>query len=245
MKTPRRSRFYVMVSKRLSLSTENRAVILRALNSIHRVWEMHSEGYEPVEIWMTSSDFGLARFTRIDSILTRLTIDGLLIKHRSEDASYLILCNEDFKTRYKRYIKRLGTPYKEPIQTSCIEIPSTFNVNLRDRAILINEHLLSTPYGEGKNMAFFEYCFKNPNTNIDRISMPENVRKEIRSKLFTKIINELGFKEELRKAFFPSRSKSGVYFRNPVSVLDLKNEGIDPEIIVRMVELENMRHRPK
>jgi hypothetical protein len=233
-----------MTAARGPQSSDNQALILRALNVIYSEWEILSRDSGAVGLEISMRDFAPSNPRKLDSILYRLHIEGLILQYGYDEGVYEIICNENFKKRYDTYIKRLTNVRNEPTLSSA-SVPDSFEVKLRDRAILINDYLLSTPYGEGKNMACLEYCFEHPNTDLKRTSMPESAQKELRSKEFTKILNELGFVKEIRKAFFPTRSKSGLYFRNPVSASKLEEEGINTEILVRLLEIENIRHKPK
>lgn len=123
--------------------------------------------------------------------------------------------------------------------------PDNFVITLKDREIRINDFILSKPHATGKNMAFFEYVYDNPDKLLKRSEMPEYVKEEISGKNFTKILNALGFKSQVLKAFIPKRGKSSLSFRKEVASNQLEKEGIKVDILVRELELANIRNNPK
>jgi hypothetical protein len=74
--------------------------------------------------------------------------------------------------------------------------------------------------------------------------MPEYAKAEVGSKNFSKVLNELGFKGEILKAFFPERGKSTVLFRKTVSVAQLEREGIKLPLLLQELRTANIRNSP-
>lgn len=91
--------------------------------------------------------------------------------------------------------------------------------------VLLNNFLLSKLDFNSENDNVFGFIFRNPNRiiTLDELKQPAggDLKKDIH-----KILENLGFKADLRKAFFRV-SKNGVLFRNPVQKKDLEESGID------------------
>lgn len=118
-------------------------------------------------------------------------------------------------------------------------------ISLKDREIWINNYLLSKPHAVGKNMGFFEYIYNNPNISIKRTDLPDSIKKEILRKSFTKIINAIGFKGEILKAFFPKRGKTEFMFKKEVLLKDLNNSGIKTPVLLKELELAHTKNSLK
>ena len=58
------------------------------------------------------------------------------------------------------------------------------------------------------------------------------------------ILNELKFKGELRKIFFPHVSKNAIEFRNPISTNDLIDAGVeDMNVMQRLMEMKTYQNK--
>jgi len=87
--------------------------------------------------------------------------------------------------------------------------------------ILNNQFLLARPNLAGENDLVFKYLYENPNLSHSKSKIEGAINIKI-TKPLTKIVENLGFKADLNKAFF-SVSKTSIEFRNPVpkTTLDL------------------------
>jgi len=85
--------------------------------------------------------------------------------------------------------------------------------------------LLSKPNFGSINDQVFRYLYDNPNKIITKKELETNVTKEPISKSLHMIIKELGFKKDLREAFF-NISKTNIKFINPVPKKVLEDLGI-------------------
>jgi len=132
-----------------------------------------------------------------------------------------------------------------------INIPKTFELQVKDRNIWINDYLLSKPHAVGTNYEFFEYIRNKPkNTKIDRANLPDfgtlSLKQEVKNRSFIKILNALGFKGEILKTFFPKRGKNVVVYRgDKITIKDLDNSGIKKPIFLKELELANLKNSPK
>ena len=94
----------------------------------------------------------------------------------------------------------------------------------KTREILINNFLMSKPDFSGENDLVFSYVYQNPNRKIDREEIEEQLKMKLH-KTFHKILENLGFVKDYKKAFF-CVSKQDLLFRNPVTRKDLDELGI-------------------
>ncbi|QQS61695.1 MAG: hypothetical protein IPN70_02070 [Candidatus Moraniibacteriota bacterium] len=127
------------------------------------------------------------------------------------------------------------------------KLSDAYEISIKDREIWINNtYLIGKPHGAGSNMEFFSFLFEHPNKFFRKSELPDGIKNEIKSKKFSKILNSLGFKGEILKAFFPKRStKTGLLFNKVISDKDIEERGIKKEIFLRELELANIRNNPK
>ena len=88
--------------------------------------------------------------------------------------------------------------------------------------ILLNDFLFARPDYDGENHRVFEYVFKNPNRDIPLKEIEMRVSGTDIGKSLSKIVDNWGFKGDIRKAFFQV-SQSIIKFRNPIYQKDLDN----------------------
>jgi hypothetical protein len=128
-----------------------------------------------------------------------------------------------------------------------LEIPKTFEVKVKDRYIWINNYLLSKPHAVGTNFEFFDFIRRQPtNSKITKQDMPDWLKNEIGNKRFIKILNELGFKGEVLKAFFPKRGKNILTYRgDKITKEDLEKAGVKIPLFLKELELAHLKNRPE
>lgn len=117
-----------------------------------------------------------------------------------------------------------------------------FCVNKRGQEIWVNdEYLVHKPNFHGDNERFFEYVFNNPDTEITKEKLEKDIKRKF-TKTFTKMVNGLKFTGEIRKTFFPNVSgKKAVKFRKKVETQDLRDEGVNIELLVKELEVAHER----
>ncbi len=70
-----------------------------------------------------------------------------------------------------------------------------------------------------------------------------SLRKQVKNKSFIKILNELGFKGEILKAFFPKRGKDVVVYRgDKVKKKDLEEAGVKILLFLKELELAHLKN---
>jgi uncharacterized membrane protein len=126
-------------------------------------------------------------------------------------------------------------------------LPKTLEIQVKDRYIWINNYLLSKPHAVGTNFEFFDFIRRQPpNEKITKQKMPDSLKKEVGSKRFAKLLNELGFKDEILKAFFPKRGKNMVAYRgDKITKKDLEKAGIKIPLFLKELELAHIKNSPK
>lgn len=139
-------------------------------------------------------------------------------------ASNLYDCSVELKILdgFKKYIKEnsLGS-YLEEKENSIVLKLSYDNHRLK-----INEIVIARPHFESENDYFATYITTNPGkklTNQEFVKFKNNKM----TKKFDQIINDLGFKGNIKKLFFPNISIKAVEFRNRITTEDMKKAGID------------------
>jgi len=93
--------------------------------------------------------------------------------------------------------------------------------------IILNDLVvLSKPNLNSENGEVFHYLFEHPNKTITKKELEQVIEQAI-GKDFHKIVENLGFTGDLRKAFFQV-SNGAILFRNPITKADFDQLGISP-----------------
>lgn len=131
----------------------------------------------------------------------------------------------------------------------------TFIISVKDREVWVNDYLLSKPHATGCNFEFFEYVRSKPaNTPIERDKMPKwgdgvgyaSLKEETKSKSFIKMLNELGFKGEILKAFFYKRSKNSLTYRGDKIIKeDLEKAGVKKSLFLKELDVAHAKNSPE
>ena len=176
-----------------------------------------------------------------DSVLNSLVRKSVHVSNFHGDEDILTLLGKQID-----YIKSIKKIDNDNLKEGKIKMgTSKFTVTLKDRKIRINHYLLSNPHATGKNMYFFEHVFSHPKTLIKIKDVPELVKKEINGKSMMKMVNALGFKGEVLKAFFPKRGKTSICFEKEVLAKDLENRGVKVVIFIQELQLAHDKNSLK
>ncbi len=111
--------------------------------------------------------------------------------------------------------------------TSGISLEKSLRITYSEhsREILLNDlFLIAKPDFDSENEQVFNYLYKNPNRPVGRGEIMEDLKITL-TKDFHKIVENLKFKKDLRKAFFDI-SQDSIKFFNPVSKERLQELGI-------------------
>ena len=89
------------------------------------------------------------------------------------------------------------------------------------REVLLNKTFqLAKPDFATENDLVFSYLYKNPNQKFTKQQLEEAIDKKLTKNLH-KIVENLGFKSDLRKMFF-NVSRTSISFKNPITKTDLE-----------------------
>lgn len=136
-----------------------------------------------------------------------------------------------------------------PKTTDASQFAKEYTLSVRDREIWINKYLISKPHAVGSNFEFFQYVrLESPNTKIERgkLSGPGSLglNEQLENKRFFKILNALGFKGEIRKAFFYKVGKDSLYYRgNAITIIDLEEAGVKIPLFIKELELADLKNK--
>jgi hypothetical protein len=124
------------------------------------------------------------------------------------------------------YRKWCGIEPDEPEKTVALPNSSDLTITYTNaREILLNGMFqLAKPNLDGENDIVFKYLYDHPNQSITKAKLEAELKIKV-AKPFHKIVENLGFKSDLSRAFF-SVSKTAIEFRNPVTKDALAQLGI-------------------
>lgn len=137
------------------------------------------------------------------------------------------------------------------LKSTADSTPEVFEISVKDREVWVNDYLISRPHAVGENLEFFEYVrSKSANTKIEWTAIPDNVgyemlKQAIKNRRFVKILNALGFKGEITKAFFYKVGTKCLYYRGDrVNKQDLKTIGVKISVFLKELELAHTKLVP-
>ena len=158
----------------------------------------------------------------IQKILKQFELDGKLRIVNEIKLGY------DFPERYELEVLDI-TYFENLIEDEPIfEEKKGFELtlSLKDTAVYLNDIFLITNTKFGfENYEIIKYLIENPNRLVTRDELIENTELESVNKSFTKIVENLKFKGDLRKAFFKVK-KTGIILYNPVTKAKLDELGL-------------------
>jgi len=140
--------------------------------------------------------------------------------------SYVIKTLSKFNDFYEEFCDK--AEYKNEVNDSEKKIlPDDIILRISyseiSREIVLNDiFLLSKPNFTSTNEIVFRYLYNNPNKQITKSDLETNATREPFSKSLHEIVQELGFKKDLKTVFF-NVSKTNITFRNPISNKDLQD----------------------
>ena len=159
------------------------------------------------------------------------------------------LIQPKFDEIYKKYQELNQKPSKEKSVVHSIQ--NEYKILVKDREIWINEYLIGKPHAVGNNFEFFDYVRQQPpNTKIELSKIPDSVgwltmKENIKGRRFIKILNALGFKGEIKKAFFYKVGKNTLHYRgDKVNKEDLEKAGLKFNLFLKELEVANAKIVP-
>lgn len=120
----------------------------------------------------------------------------------------------NYKIQYKKSAKDYQEAHPEE-KTNPQEIAYEVKYSETSREIIINGFLVGKPDFNRENEIVFTYVYKHPNERLSKLKIEKDNSVRLLKDL-PKIVENLGFTGELKKAFFEV-STEGILFRNPVT----------------------------
>ena len=238
--------------------TSERKATKRKWDTLQTIWEAYKGASESDILFIPIERLTIKGRTahEIDGILRGLKNKGAFGHWHRGRPNYEIskinaqsLANQyqETKNSYERFARQYQSQHPEvaPEKPREPSVPETFCVSAKDREIWINEYLLSKPFAVGSNKGFFDYIYDNAGRSLARNEMPDYAKEDLAGKRFSKVLNQLGFKGEILKAFFPERSKSQVLFRREVSSAKLRESGVNLKVLMLELLTAHARNSPK
>lgn len=103
-------------------------------------------------------------------------------------------------------------------------------VKMRSGNILVNEYLLAKPHFNSQAELVFSYILEHPGIRITKRQLEADTNTKI-TRHFTKILNDLGFSGEIKRAFFPTISSYAVEFRQEINKLVIDRDDINEQLL--------------
>jgi hypothetical protein len=149
------------------------------------------------------------------------------MRHDPDDHYYIFKIKEGFDEYYNKISGKI-----ENINQNIIPNKKELRISYSEhsRKIILNDFfLIAKPDFDSENEQIFHYLYRNPNKSITKSEIISDLKITL-TKDFSKIIENLNFKKNLRDAFFDV-SKNSIQFHNPVSqerlnALDIKEISI-------------------
>lgn len=128
---------------------------------------------------------------------------------------------ENYETKKQKRVADNEVTHQTGSNSIVYEIKYT-----KSREIILNNNFqLAKPTFNSENDLVFNFLISHPNVIYSRKQIQEEIKQDI-NKEFHKIVENLGFKNDLKRVFF-SISKNSIEFRNPVTKEDLKSLGLE------------------
>lgn len=178
------------------------------------------------------------------------SLDDFLPSNKDlDDYIYVRVTSTDdlYRTR-DRIAQLLAAELPTPVESAAVQsdtLPSVLKVSVSDRIVRVGPYVISKPYAAGGNMEFLEYILENTGKPIKKTNLPEYAKNAIGKKRIGKVLNELGFKGEILKAFCPKRSKGSLTFLAEVSRIDLQQRGVKIPLLAQELKTADMKNSPK
>lgn len=210
----------------------NKDNIVIVANAINRVRTQSSE--QTITLPITEKNqLSKFDFEELSLILHQLVEGGALEKVTPFNSSYMNIMGQRVYDQHFQIV--VGPTFDKWIEKNQIPIHKlmkreknpeeiAYEVEFTDGGeILINGILFRKPQIDSKNFEVFEFVYQNPNRPISYREVREKTGLDVD---FNKLVNSLGFKGNLRKAFFNFAAKNTIEFVNPVRQQRLEKIGI-------------------
>lgn len=186
--------------------------------------EMHSfpcnvsEIFKYKDVKPSPSNLGASSLAEFE----KLILSDLQFLHEEKVIPYLDIIEDYVSIDYSRYaVDRLQwainfflASHKEiPLNSEKADMVISFHEDLK---VVLNDTLvISKPNFDSENELVFRFLYENPNKKWSKQEIEQQIKVKIH-KSFDKIVENLGFKNDLRRIFWHVSSTT-VQFNNPVS----------------------------
>lgn len=220
--------------------------------ALEKIWNLLQEIEERRQLTSPEDDIKLpyvppgfsgTKFALDDAANSRTTIikklihmDALMDFGNTEgiDGYIFFKVGPQYKIVFKMYEGQYKNASRDYIQTDKPEkeiVDPVYEIKYsrNGRDITINNFVIARPQSFNENESAFFYIYKHPNQRILKKQIEAFVEQDLGKKLtktIPKIIENLGFKGDFKRAFFDDVSVNGIYLRNPVKKADLNQKGI-------------------
>lgn len=168
--------------------------------------------------------------------------DKALEEHRKQKHSTWSKMTANLDERKKRGEFDFGGSDKEPE----IAVPDTFTVSVKDREIWVNDFILSRPFATHPNKEFFDYVYAHAGETLLRSEIPDYAKRALQGgKSFVSVLNNIGFKSQILRAFFPKRGKTSILLTKNVSAVDLKERGVKTSLLLQELRTAHAKNSPE
>lgn len=132
----------------------------------------------------------------------------------------------------KELAKLMKSYYLESLRLKNGEERVAFQVEYSSlRHVLLNGTVIGKPDFDSENDLVMKFLFEHPNQKFTKKQIEEDCLGQPMKKSFHKIIENLGFKGDIKKLFFSS-STNAIEFRNPITFETLDKLGVDTKKLV-------------
>jgi hypothetical protein len=166
---------------------------------------------------------------------------------KAEDKVEFEINKDEFE---KYYSKNKGQPpiTNQDDTTSSLKesYPTELKLKVVDREVWVNNYLIAKPHAVGNNYDFLEYVRKQPfDQPITKDSLTIDIQEAMGDKTFFKILNALGFKGEIKRAFFYKVDARTLCYRGDnLTLLQLKDAGVNIKLLIKQLEVADAKYNP-
>jgi len=208
---------YQKALEKVTNDTDNKIYLDAKYDVLQAIWTVYESHSRADAVLVPVAAVAIKNRTPedIDRIMQELQNEGLFTEWERKDRYFNIQSLNHIKLP-KAY-ERVGTNQNEKVISDKPPDSPTYNymVTYESRDILLNGKSIARPNFDGENDLVFNYLISNPNKKFTRKQIEEEIKIKLKKTLH-KIVENLGFKGDLRKLFF-NVSGSSIQFNNPIS----------------------------
>lgn len=167
---------------------------------------------------------------------------------KAEDKVVFEIDKVEFEKYYGKNKKQPKPPEanQNTITSHKADYPTKLKLKVVDREVWVNNYLIAKPHAVGNNYDFLEYVRKQPfNKPIIKDNLEIDLQEAMGDKTFFKILNALGFKGEIKRAFFYKVDARSLCYRGDnLTLQQLKEAGVNIKLFVKELEVADAKYNP-